>query len=625
MRRRDLIATIAGMAILPLALRAQPAVPSNEQQDGAALYSQYCAQCHDAGNNESRAPGRTVLQSMTTDQVLRSLDTGSMASIVQDRTNAERRAIASFIAGKRSEAAPTSAGIAGTCAQNAAGFPQRLDGPRWNGWGADLANSRFQPAAMAGLTQDQVPSLQLKWAFGFPGSSAAIAQPTVVGGLVFVGGADRKVYALDAKTGCTRWAFATDAVVRTAISFAPVPGTDQFAVFFGDVRANAYAVNAITGALLWKTKVDDHPAARITGAPTLYSDILYVPVSSIEEVTGSPATYQCCSFRGSVVALDIASGRQVWKSYTIPEEPRRTKQNAIGTQLFGPSGAAVWSAPTIDVQRHALYVTTGDNYSDPPSETSDAIVAFDLATGRMLWHWQATAGDSYVVSCFRADRSSTNCPESRGPDHDFGQSPILVSLRDGRRALVVGQKSGVVHALDPDQEGKILWQTRVGKGGALGGIMWGSAADQDHVYVANSDVRFNPGGDKLLNPKAGGGLFGLDLADGKISMQVPPVSCGSRSRCSPALSAAVTAIQGVVFSGGMSGYLRAYATGDARLLWEVDTARDYPTVNGVAARGGAMDGPGPTVVDGMLYVNSGYAQWGGLPGNVLLAFEVKTP
>ena len=191
--------------------------------------------------------------------------------------------------------------------------------------------------------------------------------------------------------------------------------------------------------------------------------------------------------------------------------------------------------------------------------------------------------------------------------------------------MVVGQKSGVVHALDPDQQGKILWQTRVGKGGVLGGIMWGSAADEDHVYVANSDMRFSPGGDKLLDPNAGGGLFALELATGKISMQVPPVSCGSRSRCSPALSAAVTAIPGVVFSGGVSGYLRAYATGDARLLWEVDTARDYATVNGLSARGGAMDGPGPTIVDGMLYVNSGYGQWGGLPGNVLLAFEIGNP
>jgi len=344
----------------------------------------------------------------------------------------------------------------------------------------------------------------------------------------------------------------------------------------------------------------------------------------MEEVTGSQAAYECCTFRGSIVALDAASGGQIWKSYTIAEAPHPTTKNAVGTQLHGPSGASIWSAPTIDVQRQALYVATGNSYSNPPTDTSDAILAFDLKTGRMLWHRQATPSDSFVVACFGADR--TNCPIDHGPDHDFGQSPILVDLPDGRRALVIGQKSGVVHAFDPDQEGKPLWQTRVGKGGPLGGIEWGSAADQQRVYVANSDVRFIiREGTRRLDPSAGGGLFALNLSDGKITMQVPPVPCGERDRCSPALSAAVTVIPGVVFSGGVSGYLRAYATDDARLLWEFDTARDYSTVNGVSAHGGAMDGPGPVIADGMLYVNSGYSQWSGIPGKVLLAFEASHP
>src|SRR5256886_3678920 len=247
------------------------------------------------------------------------------------------------------------------CAQNPGGFPQRRDGPRWNGWGADLSNSRFQPAGMAGLTRDQVPLLRLKWAFGFLGRPAAVAQPTIVGGLVFVGGGDREVYALDAKSGCTRWTFKTEAVVRTAISFAPLSGTDQFAVFFGDLRANAYAVNALTGALVWRTKVEDHPAALITGAPTLYSGILYVPVSSMEEATGTPATYQCCTFRGSVVALDSATGKQIWKGYTVPEAPRPTKRNAMGTQLYGPSGAAGGPAAPHGVPRPVVHCATGGN------------------------------------------------------------------------------------------------------------------------------------------------------------------------------------------------------------------------------------------------------------------------
>jgi len=239
----------------------------------------------------------------------------------------------------------------------------------------------------------------------------------------------------------------------------------------------------------------------------------------------------------------------------------------------------------------------------------------------MLWHQQATPKDSFVVGCFAADK--TNCPEAHGPDHDFGQSPILVSLRDGRRMLVIGQKSGVVHAFDPDAQGKLLWQTRVGAGGPLGGIEWGSAADQDRIYVANSDVRFLRDGSRRLDSTQGGGLFALDLADGKVTMRVAPVSCGNRERCSPALSAAIGLIPGVVFAGGVSGYMRAYATDDARLLWEFDTVRDYATVNGVPGHGGAIDGPGPVVVNGMLYVNSGYAQWSGVPGNVLLAFEIS--
>jgi polyvinyl alcohol dehydrogenase (cytochrome) len=271
------------------------------------------------------------------------------------------------------------------------------------------------------------------------------------------------------------------------------------------------------------------------------------------------------------------------------------------------------------VKRGAIYVATSNSYSNPPAATSDAILALDLATGKLLWTQQATPKDAYVVACYTADK--TNCPDDHGPDHDFGQSPLLVTLRDGRRILAIAQKSGVVHALDPDDGGRILWQTRVGKGGALGGSEWGSAADGDRIYVANSDVRFRRDGTRQLDSTQGGGLFGLDLASGKVAMEVPPVACGDRIQCSPALSAAVTLIPGVVFSGSVSGFMRAYAT-DGKLLWEFDTAQDYKAVNGVPAHGGAIDGPGPVIAGGMLYTNSGYGQWSGVAGNVLLAFEV---
>jgi polyvinyl alcohol dehydrogenase (cytochrome) len=611
-----------GIAIICLVIWL--CIPARSGQDGAALYARHCAQCHESTSGDIRAPGRSVMMKMPPEEILRSMESGTMASVARERSAAERRAIAEYLAGKplADKGTATRALDSTRCETATQGFDRPLKGPHWNGWGVDLANSRFQTAEMAGLTPAQVPRLKLKWAFGYPGAVLANGQATVVGGRVFVGGGSRKVYSLDAKTGCTYWTIETEASVRTAITIGPLPAPGKYAAYFGDGRSNVYAVDAATGVLLWKTKVEEHSASRITGAPALHSGRLYVPVSSSEEGVGSSPTYQCCSFRGSVVALDALTGKQIWKTYTIADEPRATKKNAVGTQLWGPSGAAIWSAPTIDTRLNAVYVATGNSYSNPPALTSDAILALDLKTGTILWRQQVTPNDSYVVACLRPDK--TNCPDDPGPDHDFGQSPILVTLPGGGRALVVGQKSGVVHALDPDQKGKILWQTRVGKGGALGGVMWGSAADRQSVYVANSDVAFLAGGARglVLDPKVGGGLFALDLKTGKIRFKVPPSECGDRKQCSPAQAAAVTAIPGVVFSGGVSGYLRAYATRDGSLLWEVDTAQDYITVNGVKGKGGAMEGPGPTVVAGMLYVNSGYGSWGGISGNVLLAFSV---
>jgi polyvinyl alcohol dehydrogenase (cytochrome) len=598
--------------------------PALWSQDGADLYLKHCAQCHESASGEVRAPGRDAMVKLSPVEILRSMDSGTMVSFGRARTAAERKAIAEYVAGRPlSEKSTATPDLERTPCERSVGWVESpLNGPQWNGWGVDLANSRFQAAKAAGLTLAQVPKLKLKWAFGFLGAYQAYAQPAVVGGRVFVGSATRKVYSLDAKTGCTYWTFEPEAAVRTAINIGPLSEPGKYAAYFGDMRGTVYAVDAATGALIWKTKVESHSATRITGAPALHAGRLYVPVSSFEEGSGSVRTYQCCTFRGSMVALDALTGKQIWKTYTISEEPKPTTKNAVGAQRWGPSGAAIWSAPTLDPGRNVLYVATGNNYSNPPTPTSDAILAMDMQTGAIHWSQQVTPNDAYIVACRSPDK--TNCPENSGPDVDFGQSPILVTLPGGGRALVVGQKSGVMHALDPDQKGKILWQTRVGKGGVLGGIMWGSAADGKDVYVANSDVRFlaQTSTGLILNPKVGGGLFALDLVTGKIRFSVPPMDCGDRKQCSPALAAAVTAIPGVVFSGGVSGFLRAYATTDGSLLWEYDTAQEYETVNSVKANGGSMEGPGPTAVDGMIYVNSGYGSRGSLAGNVLLAFSV---
>jgi polyvinyl alcohol dehydrogenase (cytochrome) len=590
-------------------------------QDGATLYKGFCASCHDAG--VERAPNRESLKAMSPERVLATMETGAMVPMAGRLSAAERRALAEFLTGKT--LGQTIPPPQGSCTAGPGDLTDWTAAPHWTGWGANLANTRFQDTVVAGITAADVPRLKLKWVFGFPGDTGSIAQPTIAAERVFVGSQGGRVYSLSAATGCVYWWFDTPAVVRTAIILGRIDteSSSKLAAYFGDTAGAVYAVEAATGKLMWKSKVDPHPAAVLTGSPTFYDGRLYVPVASREEAYAIASAYQCCSFRGSVVALDGATGKQIWKSYTISEEARPTTKNKVGTQLWGPSGAAIWSAPTVDIKRRLLYVTTGDNYSDPPTTGSDAFMAMDLESGKIVWSRQMTVADAWTVACRMPD--TTNCPDSNGPDFDFGAPPILISLPKGRRALVAGQKSGVVHAVDPDKNGEVIWQTRVGKGGTLGGIEWGSASDESHVYIALSDVvriSIPNSFSTELDPRHGGGMFALGLEKGERVWDAPPVGCGARTKCSPAQSAAVSAIPGVAFSGSMDGHLRAYSTKDGTILWDFDTARRYKTVNGIEASGGSLDGAGPAIAGGMLLVNSGYGVWGGMPGNVLLAFSI---
>jgi polyvinyl alcohol dehydrogenase (cytochrome) len=594
---------------------------AQQAPDAAALYARSCASCHDTGAN--RAPDREAFRAMPAERVLASIETGSMISMATNRTPEERRAIAEFLTG-RSLSTPlvTTPPPEAMCGSGSETF-RSASGPQWGGWGQNTSNTRFQPDA--GLTAADVPRLRLKWAFAFPGDLQSWAQATLAGGRLFVGSWGGKIYSLDASTGCVHWYFQADEGVRSAVSVGSVAvnGSPRPLAFFGDGAANVYALDAATGALVWMRDVEDFPVGRVSGSPVLHAGRLYVPIASGEEGAGASPTYECCRFRGSIVALDAATGRQTWKTYLIPEEPRPTRKNAVGTQLWGPSGVPIWSSPAIDETRNALYITTGNNYSDPTTSMSDAFVALDLNSGRILWSVQMTPNDAYTAACRLPDK--TNCAESNGPDVDFGASPMLVSLPNGRRALVAGQKNGIVHAIDPDAQGKVLWQTRIGEGGTMGGIQWGSATDGRVVYAGLSDIgriMLTYSNSTDADPTRGGGMFALDLQDGTVLWSTPPPGCGDRRRCSPAQSQAVSAIPGVAFSGSVDGYIRAYSTTDGRIVWDFDTIREYDTVNGADGRGGSLDGPGPAIGGGIVYVNSGYPTAGGMPGNVLLAFSV---
>ncbi len=591
---------------------------------GAAVYKDFCAGCHD--NPVDRTPDLASLRTRTPEAVLQALEGGAMTVQAAKLTPAQRRAVSEFLSGRTlpanataSSAANSGAAAAGSnmCEARQGAFPDPESAPRWNGWGFDLDNSRFQPEP--GLTAADVPKLTLKWAFGFPNGTAAYAQPAIVSGRLFTGSDNGTVYALDAQTGCTYWTFRAERGVRTAISIGPLAsasgsGEPRYAAYFGDIAANVYAVDARTGDLVWKVKADDHRFARVTGAPTLHANRLYVPVSSVEEASAAQPAYSCCSFRGSVIAYDAATGAKLWQAFTITEEPKEVGKTATGAAIIKPAGAAVWNSPTIDVKRGALYVGTGNAYTEPAAATSDAVMAFDLATGRHLWTNQLTPDDAYVMNC----RGTTaNCPDDIGPDYDFGNSPILRNLPNGRGIIVIGQKSGVVYGLDPDNKGAKVWEFRAGQGSALGGMEWGSAADNRNAYIPVSDV--------LLPPAQSGGLFALDLATGNKVWHAPhpPLNCTTGRGCTGAQSAPASVIPGVVFSGSMDGNFRAYSTVDGKILWTFNTIAEFPGVNGVPAKGGSLDAAGPVIAGGLVVTTSGYALFRGTPGNALLVFSVK--
>ncbi len=579
--------------------------------DGAAIYKERCAACHDQAGKEGRTPTRELLAKLTPERIEAALVSGVMKEQASALSGEEKRAVAAFLGAK--PAKWIEAPAAGACASRAPLAPGAGD---WNGWGRDVANTRYQPAP--GLSAQDVPKLKLKWAFAYP-AAYTFGQPTVVGGRVFVTSATGTVYSLDGKTGCVYWAAETvKAGARTAITIGPMPrgAKSRFAAYLGDETATVRALDAETGEPIWETRVDDHPVARITGAPTLYNGRLYVPVSSIEEAAASSAKYECCKFRGSLAALDAYTGKLIWKAYTIADPPRPFKTNPAGTQMYGPAGAAVWSAPTIDVKRKLLYVGTGNSYTDVETTTANAILAFDLESGSLRWSNQVTPKDNFLVGCLAPGMG--NCPREMGPDVDFGSSPILRRLANGKDVILAGQKSGVVYALDPDERGKIIWRQKIGVGSALGGVEWGFAADERQAYVAIAD--------EIAGKTGKPGLSAIRIESGEVAWTratPAPVCAWGKSRCLAGQSQAVSAIPGIVFSGALDGHLRAYSTGDGSVVWDFDAGVGFETVNGVKGQGGSLDAGGPTIAGGMLFVHAGYGRIVGQPGNVLLAFSVE--
>lgn len=596
--------------------------PSPDGSAGHTVYQTSCERCH-SGEESARAPRITSLGAMTPRAILAALTDGRMRRHGEDLTQNERVAVSEWLTGK--ELTETRLPDAAFCSA----IPSGPGEVHWSGWGGGTGESGYRGTAAAGVSASDFGDLELAWAFAFPDAGQVRSKPAVVGDRVIIGSAYGEVYSIDLETGCVHWVFPADAAVRGGITIGEGPGGAQTA-FFSDFRVNVYAIDAASGELFWRTPAGSHADHTNTGTVAYHAGRVFVPLSSMEIVTANDPTYECCSSAGGIVALAADTGDPLWEFRTVAEEPRPVGENELGTRTFGPSGAPIWSSPTVDADRNLLYVGTGENYTHPATETSDAIIAIDLDTGATRWSFQGTPDDAWNMAC-TIPQNFENCPVGSGPDFDFGMSPIIVTRDDGSQILVAGQKSGMVWAFDPDADGELVWAKKVGKGSALGGVHWGIASDGRRVYVPNSDNPFavmrDPRTGELSHPSGnepvGTGVYALDLGAGEVIWQVEPdlTVCAGRPGCQPFFSAAATVIEGAVLAGSLDGHMRAWSTEDGTLLWDIDTATEFPTVNGVPGRGGSIDGPGPVVVQGTVLISSGYDMFNEMPGNLLLAYR----
>ena len=609
--------------------------------DGAALYQLRCAGCHEHATD--RIPSREVLSRNPASFILGTLRNGAMAPMAQDLSVPEMTAIARYVSKVTDDRTATQDidphliwgdSVDGTPLDGprCTGTPAALDlraRAQWQGWGNGLSQAHFQ--GNPGLAPGDVPRLRLKWAFQYPG--AKNGQATIVGDRIFVTAMSGAVYSLDARTGCVWWRHAAKAATRSSVTVVDMPAGSpaRHALFFSDWSKSAVALDADTGRQLWSTPIDDQPGMQMTGAPTYWDGKLFVPISSGNEAFAQGAQWECCKFRGALVALNARTGAVLWKRYTTEQVPRPFKKNSAGRQMYGPSGGSIWVAPTIDAQRRLIYVGTSNSYTDVPYDNSDAVMALEADTGKVVWAHQLTANDNYIDGCYRTgDARPANCPSPVGPDFSIGASVILKDIGGGRQLLLVGQKSGLIYALDPARGGAIVWQQRVGTGSALGGLEFGLAADDSRVYAGVSDIVVFP------RDKGRPGLYAYDIRTGAPVWSAPtaiaPHCRWSGIWCHGAISQAITVIPGVVFAGSYDGHFRGYDAATGRVVWDVDTGTDpVTTVAGKQAYGGVMDGSAPTVAGGMVFVHSGYAGRSGATqgrsmrnadGNVLMAFSV---
>ena len=578
--------------------------------DGETLFNENCSSCHLGG--VPKAPHLIEFQLYNTDYIKQALMSGVMKQQAAHLTENEIDSLSMYLAGSRKSSKPVK-----MCSTNMINTKEKKS--VFEGWGLKLDGSRYISEKIAKLPKEDVENLSLKWAFAYPDASRARSQPVIFANHILVGGQDGRVFALDFDTGCATWTFQADAEVRNAVNIAESMG--KTVALFGDIKGNVYSIDALTGELIWRKSVSEHPDVTLTGSPRLYKEFLYVPLSSKEWASAADPGYECCTFQGGVVKLDINNGDTKWTTHTIAEKAKFTgTYNEMGARRFHPAGVPIWNSPTIDEKRGVLYVGTGESYTSPAVSTSDSVLAIGLDDGEIKWHYQALSGDAWNMACFIG--GGPNCPEENGPDLDIGAPPILIKTESGKEIIAVGQKSGDVFALDPDNKGDLLWREKMGRGGFSGGVHWGIASNNKAIFAPIADTAYSEADIALSRA----GLYALDPETGETIWASAAVNvCEEKDEpaCDPGLSAAVTVTKDVVFAGAFDGHLRAYDSSNGDIIWDFNTNKAFVSVNGEIAKGGAIESDGPVIYDGHVIVNSGYSFGSMMPGNALLVFSSR--
>ena len=621
-----LAASVAGGLALAQATDVRPI----DDHPGKAVYDKACAACHAAPEAGSRTPPLASLRTMSASTITAALTTGVMKPIGDGLDRRELRDVVAYLA------APE--GPAGTgwiddnlCAADRRGVDLSAR-PAQVGFGVDTDNSRRMTAAQAGLTGKQVANLEVAWTFAMPKTNGIRGQGVVVGSTLFYpAGQLGYVVALDTKTGCVKWATPTPSGPRNSLAYGRLGKDGPMGLVGGGGDGNLVALDARTGKLVWKADPRHDKSVPLSGSAIFAGDRLIVPISAIDVANAMRPTFECCKGHGAVAAVDPASGKVLWTWHTMEQAKPLGRKSSQGIDLYGPSGAPIWSSPSVDLKRGVVYTATGENTSPPATGTSDSLVALDLATGKQKWVFQALANDVWNMSCPQGPPPpgatlKPNCffggEGSVMRDHDFGGGPLI--WRGGGRELILGgQKSGDVWAVDA-ASGKQVWHHQFGKGTALGGIHWGIATDGVRVFAPIAD----PG---VPAPLGAAGLYAIDIASGKVAWSwKASADCenGRKARVSSCaerfgISAPPLVVDGTVIAGGLDGRVYVFDAVSGKLLSTHDTAVAYSGVNRIAGHGGSIDAAGPFAGDGMVFVGSGYGSFGQMGGNVLVALRPK--